>query len=326
MNTESKLRPICIAKILLERTDEDHVLTTKELIEILEQEYKITAHRTTIAEDIKVLEQAGLDVETIKSTQNRYHILSRTFDIAELKLLIDAVESSKFVTDKKSGELIKKLRGQASIHSIDTLKRNLKAYSRFKPNNENIFYIADMINTAINAGKKISFQYYYYNIRKEKKLKNNGERYTFSPFYLIWDGDYYYMVGYSDKHKSIGNFRVDRIDNLPVMLNQPVEPTPRDFDINDYIKTSFRMYNSERKEVELICDNSTMDAILDRFGLDVKTYANDLNSFRTVVDIAVSHVFYAWVFGFGGKVKIKAPAEVKEGYAKMVRDAANAID
>lgn len=183
MNIESKLRPIYIAKILLERTDEDHVITTNELIDILEQEYKISAHRTTIGDDIKVLEQVGLDVETIRSTQNRYHILSRTFDIAELKLLIDAVESSKFITDKKSTVLIQKLQKQASICSADALKRNLKACSRFKPDNEDIFYIADTINTAINAGKKISFQYYYYNIRKEKKLKNGGRKYIFSPYY-----------------------------------------------------------------------------------------------------------------------------------------------
>lgn len=321
MNIESKLRPIYIARILYERTDEDHVLTTNELIEILEKEYKINAHRTTIREDIKVLEQAGLDVKTIKSTQNRYHILSRTFDIVELKLLIDAVESSKFITDKKSGELIKKLQGQASIYNLDTLKSNLKAYSRFKPNNEDIFYITDAINTAINAGKKISFQYFYYNIRKEKKLKNNGERYTFSPYYLIWDGDCYYMVGYSDKHKSIGNFRVDRIFKQPAILDEPAESSPRDFDINDYIKTSFRMYNSEHKEVELICDNSTMDSVLDRFGMDIQTYANDLSSFRAIVNIAVSHVFYAWVFGFGGKVRIKAPENVKDEYIKMVKEA-----
>jgi predicted DNA-binding transcriptional regulator YafY len=326
MNIESKLRPIYIAKILLERTDEDHVLTTNELIEILEQEYKISAHRTTIGDDIKALEQSGLDIETIKSTQNRYHILSRTFDIAELKVLIDAVESSKFITDKKSDELIKKLQGQASRHSVDILKRNLKAYSRFKPNNEDIFYIADTINTAINNEKKITFQYYSYNIRKEKKLKNNGERYTFSPYYLIWDGDCYYIVGYSDKHKSIGNFRVDRIYKQPTILDKQIEPVPKEFDIDEYIKTSFRMYNNERKEVELVCDNSTMDAILDRFGIDIPTYANDLTSFRVIADIAVSHVFYSWVFGFGGKVKIKAPVEVKEGYAQMLKDAVVGLD
>lgn len=326
MNIESKLRPIYIAKILLERTDEDHVLTTNELIDILEQEYQISAHRTTIGDDIKVLEQVGLDVETIRSTQNRYHVLSRTFDIAELKLLIDAVESSKFITDKKSTILIQKLQKQASICSAGALKRNLKACSRFKPDNEDIFYIADTINTAINTGKKISFQYYYYNIRKEKKLKNSGKKYIFSPYYLIWDGDCYYMVGYSEKHQDIGNFRVDRIYKQPTVLDKPAESVPEDFDINDYIKTSFRMYNSERKEVELICDNSTMDAVLDHFGIDVETYANDLTSFRAVVDIAVSHVFYAWVFGFGGKMKIKSPDEVKEGYAKMVHDAANGLE
>jgi predicted DNA-binding transcriptional regulator YafY len=326
MNIESKLRPIYIAKILLERTDEDHVLTTNELIDILEQEYQISAHRTTIGDDIKVLEQVGLDVETIRSTQNRYHILSRTFDLPELKLLIDAVESSKFITDKKSTVLIQKLQKQASICSVDALKRNLKACSRFKPDNEDIFYITDTINAAINAGKKVSFQYYCYNIRKEKELKNGGKKYIFSPYYLIWDGDCYYMVGYSDKHQNIGNFRVDRIYKQPVVLDKPAEPAPEDFDINNYIKTSFHTYNSEHKEVELICDNSTMDAILDRFGTDVETYANDLTSFRAMANIAVNHVFYAWVFGFDGKVKIKSPDEVKEGYAMMVRDATDGLE
>ena len=127
MNIENKLRPIYIAKILLERTDEDHVLTTNELIDILEREYHISAHRTTVSDDIQVLAQAGLDVDMIKSTQNKYRVLSRTFDLAEIKLLIDAVESSKFITEKKSESLIKKLQKQASIHSADALKRNLKA-------------------------------------------------------------------------------------------------------------------------------------------------------------------------------------------------------
>ena len=263
MNIESKLRPICIAKILLERTDEDHALTTNELIDILEREYHISAHRTTVGDDIQVLAQAGLDVDMIKSTQNKYRVLSRTFDLAEIKLLIDAVESSKFITEKKSESLIKKLQKQASIHSADTLKRNLKACSRFKPDNEEVFYIADTVNEAINAGKKIAFQYYDYNAQKEKTLKNGGQEYIFSPYYMVWDGDCYYMVGYSEKHQNIGNFRMDRIYQQPTILYEPAAPVPTNFNINDYIKTSFRMYNSKRQKVELICDNSTMDAILD---------------------------------------------------------------
>lgn len=326
MNIENKLRPIYIAKILLERTDEDHVLTTNELIDILEREYHISAHRTTVSDDIQVLAQAGLDVDMIKSTQNKYRVLSRTFDLAEIKLLIDAVESSKFITEKKSESLIKKLQKLASIHSADALKRNLKACSRFKPDNEEVFYIADTVNAAINAGKKIAFQYYDYNAQKEKTLKNGGQEYIFSPYYLVWDGDCYYMVGYSKKHQNIGNFRMDRISQQPTILDEPAAPVPTDFNINDYIKTSFRMYNSKRQKVELICDNSTMDAILDRFGMDVEIHENDSASFRVVVDVAVSHVFYAWVFGFGGRVKIKAPDDVNAAYGKMVRDAVQALD
>lgn len=326
MNIENKLRPIYIAKILLERTDEDHVLTTNELIDILEREYHISAHRTTVSDDIQVLVQAGLDVDMIKSTQNKYRVLSRTFDLAEIKLLIDAVESSKFITEKKSESLIKKLQKLASIHSADALKRNLKACSRFKPDNEEVFYIADTVNEAINAGKKIAFQYYDYNAQKEKTLKNGGQEYIFSPYYMVWDGDCYYMVGYSEKHQNIGNFRMDRIYQQPTILDEPAAPVPTNFNINDYIKTSFRMYNSKRQKVELICDNSTMDAILDRFGMDVEIHENDSASFRVVVDVAVSHVFYAWVFGFGGRVKIKAPENVKVAYGKMVRDAVQALD
>jgi predicted DNA-binding transcriptional regulator YafY len=134
------------------------------------------------------------------------------------------------------------------------------------------------------------------------------------------------MVGYSEKHQNIGNFRMDRIYQQPTILDEPAAPVPTNFNINDYIRTSFRMYNSKRQKVELICDNSTMDAILDRFGMDVEIHENDSVSFRVVVDVAVSHVFYAWVFGFGGRVKIKAPDDVNAAYGKMVRDAVQALD
>lgn len=133
------------------------------------------------------------------------------------------------------------------------------------------------------------------------------------------------MIGYSDKHKSITNFRVDRISKQPQILTDDAVTEPDDFNLSEYINTSFRMYNSDHQEVELICDNSVMDAIIDRFGEDVQTYANDMTSFRAVVNIAVSHVFFSWVFGFGGKVKIKSPEGVRELYADMVKSAYNEI-
>ena len=182
------------------------------------------------------------------------------------------------------------------------------------------------INEAINHRRKIRFQKTEYNIRKEVVLHNNGEKYTFSPYSLIWDGDFYYVVGYSDKYKSIGSHRVDRIAKQPEILDEPAVPQPMGFDMNKYIKTTFRMYNAPRIEVELICDNSLMDAMIDRFGTDVHTYACDRQNFRVIEEVAVGKVFFNWIFGFEGKARIKAPENVKQQYEDMVRRAAEMIE
>ena len=250
-----------------------------------------------------------------------YNLVSREFDLPELKLLIDAVASSKFITEKKSKELVGKLSKLASNIQADELKRNVMPEGRIKSGNENIYYIVDTVNTAINNKKQISFQYFSFNVRKQKKAKHNGEMYIFSPYYLIWNGDYYYAVGYSEKHNGIGSFRLDRIIKTPTILEKEAIKMPTDFKINKYINTSFRMYNSKTESVELICDNSVMDAIIDRFGEDVQTYANDMQTFRAMVDVSVNHVFFGWVFGFAGKVKIKSPKEVKDQYYIMLEAA-----
>jgi len=321
MDNKSRLRPLYIAKILYDMTDEDHYLSTPEIISILKEKYGIEGYRTTITSDIEALIDFGMEIEVIKSSATQYHLISREFDLPEIKLLIDAVESSKFITEKKSKELVSKLGKLASQKQADELKRNLVPEGRIKPDNEYIYYIVDAINEAINTKKKISFQYFEYNVRKQQKPRHNGEVYVFSPYNLVWNGDYYYMIGYSDKHNSIGSFRVDRISKQPKILPDEAVAIPDDFHLSEYINTSFRMYNSEHQEVELICDNSVMDAIIDRFGDDVQTFANDMTSFRAVVNIAVSHVFFSWVFGFGGRVKIKSPEGVRNQYADMIAEA-----
>lgn len=323
MDKKSKLRPLYIARILYDITDEDHYLSTPEIISILKEKYGIEGYRTTITSDIEALIDFGMEIEVVKSSATQYHLISREFDLPEIKLLIDAVESSKFITEKKSKELVSKLGKLASQKQADELKRNLVPEGRIKPDNEYIYYIVDAINEAINAKKKISFQYFEYNVRKQQKPRHNGEVYVFSPYHLVWNGDYYYMIGYSDKHNGIGSFRVDRISKQPKILPEEAVAIPDDFNLSEYINTSFRMYNSEHQEVELICDNSVMDAIIDRFGDDVQTFANDMTSFRAVVNIAVSHVFFSWVFGFGGRVKIKSPEGVRNQYADMIASAYN---
>ena len=325
MDIDGKLRPLYILKILKEHTDEDHVLSTAELCRILKDEYGIQTYRTTIKTDIGVLQQAGFSIQTTRSTQNLYNFIERDFDVPEIKMLIDAVMSAKFITKSKSESLVSKLTELAGPYKGNELKRNLVINGRIKSNNEQINLIVDVINEAINRSKKIRFQMSEYNVKKERILHNSGEDYVFSPYSLVWDGDFYYVVGYSEKYQRIGSHRVDRIYKRPEILEESVVPPKADFDINTYVNTMFRMYDSKRCEVELQVDNSLMNAIIDKFGQDVTTYACDQNSFRVVATVSIGTTFYNWVFGFRGKVKIRGPESVRGAYEERVREAAEVL-
>ena len=322
MDIDGKLRPLYLLRILKESTDEDHALTTAQLCRILKEEYGIDTFRTTIKSDIEVLQQAGFGIQTTRSTQNLYNYYERDFDIPEIKLLLDAVMSSKFITAAKSEQLSKKLSELAGAYKAKELKRNLIVDGRIKQENEQIYIIIDAINDAINTRKKISFQKAEYNVKKDRILHNSGETYIFSPYALVWDGDFYYVVGYSDKYKSIGSHRVDKIYKRPEILNDAAIPQPVGFDINQYINTMFRMYDAPRQKVELQVDNSLMDAIIDKFGANVTTYACDQQSFRVEATVSTGTTFYNWIFGFQGKVKIRNPESVKEEYKQLVLNAA----
>lgn len=325
MNNENKLRVLYLARIFYDRTDEDHYLTTAQLMDILEKEYGIRTHRQTIPSDVETLRAFGMEIQEIMSAQKRYNLINREYDVAEIKLLIDAVESAKFISKKKSEELVYKLSRMAGQNQADSLKRNISAEDRIKYENESIYLIIDSINEAINAGKKISFLYFKYDVRKEPKLRNEGEPFIFSPHKLVWNGDFYYMVGVFDSGKKVGVFRLDRIWKRPEILAEEALPFPASFDFEKYLQTSFRMYGTEYTKVDLVCSNDIMDAILDKFGKDVTTYAYDMENFRAEVDVVVSNVFFSWVFGFGGQVVINGPADVKEQYKEMVLKAVEKI-
>jgi len=265
MNLNAKLRPFYVAKMLYEQTDEEHYLTIAQIINQLESKYGISTSRGTVGDDIKALQEFGVEIEVEQSTQNRYYLIGRRFDLPELKALIDAVESARFIPKDKSSALVDKLSLLASNFTIPKLVRNVDAENRIKADNEKIYYIMEALNDAINDNKKVSFQYYTYNRNKERVAKHDGEVYVFSPYKMIWNGDYYYAVGYSEKHGSIGSFRVDRIVTTPKILSEEQHEMPKDFDLNIYLNSMFRMYNGERKQVELICDNDLMDAIIDKF-------------------------------------------------------------
>ena len=326
MDIKAKLRPFYIAKMLYEQTDEEHYLTIAQIIDQLNNQYGISTSRGTVGDDIKALQEFGVEIEVEQSTQNRYYLIGRRFELPELKALIDAVESARFIPKEKSSALVAKLSLLASPYEAPKLVRNVDVENRIKADNEKIYYIMEALNDAINDRKKVSFQYYTYNRNKEQIAKHDGEVYVFSPYKMIWNGDYYYVVGYSEKHGSIGSFRVDRIVTTPHVLDEQSQEPPVDFDINVYLNSMFRMYNGERKQVELTCENDLMDAVIDRFGADVDVSEYDENSFRVIVTTSVGNVFYSWIFGFGGRVTINSPEDVKEEYAEMVAAAVAAIE
>ena len=320
MENGTKLRLLYIYQYLLRHSDEDHPVSTPELLKYLKDEYNMDVHRTTLPGDIAIMEEAGIHFEIIKSRQNKYYFDDRPFDVSELKLLIDAVSSSKFITEKKSKELIKKLTSLTSDYNAEKLRRHITVEGRIKSENEKAFYIPDRINEAIDKNCKVSFQYADYNNRKYKELRHDGEYYVVSPYALVWDGDYYYMIGYCNNREHMRHFRLDRIYRIPnVLEDQKAVPEPKSFKLADYMKKMFRMYGGDETiNVELQCETFIMNATVDHFGTKVLTEEIDDNHFKATVTVSPSPTFYRWVFGWNGAMKILGPESVKAEYQKML--------
>lgn len=314
-------RIICILRILEKYTDIYHQLTTNEILKLLESDYQIKAHRITLKSDMEELIKMGYDIVETRSSQNLYFLGSRTFEFPEVKLLIDAVESSKFITPSKTTALVSKISLFVSKYQQDKIKRTNYVTNCTKQTNEQIYYIVDTINDAIDQHKQISFQYYDYTKDKNQILKNDGEVYILSPYNLLWNGDNYYVIGYSEKHKGIISFRVDRIAFTPEILNIDAIKKPLTFDLDYYKKNVFFMYKGKPQIVQLRCKDELMRTMIDRFGVNVVTKKYDDHSFLITAEVEVSQTFYGWVFGFNGDVQIIAPSSVKKEYIEMIQKA-----
>ncbi len=319
MDMDNRLRLLYMAQLLYDLSDEDHYLSTSQLINLLSERYGISSHRQTIKRDIEVLQRFGCDIKELKSTQNLYHLVSRKFDTAELRLLIDAVCSAKFITARKSEQLVEKISSLAGINEARALKENCCLCNINRADNEQIYIIIDSINEAIKRRRKISFQYYQYDIHKEKVLRNSGVPYVVSPIRLVWNGDHYYLLAIKDSGER-RNFRVDRIASTPDILSSAANPTPEGFDVNEYLNQTIRMYDAEPRNVTLKCDNSVIGSILDYFGTDVPIVLGDDGTFTARVKVSVSNVFFGRVFGYGGLIKIIEPEDVKQKFRLMLKN------
>lgn len=319
-----RLRVLYMYQLLLRHTDADHQLTTNQIRSIMERDHGITMHRTTVPGDIEILKAAGFDIHVRRSRQNRYYLESSQFELPELKILIDAVESSKFITEKKSRLLVEKLLKLTSEANGTKLKRNLHTSGRVRSANEKGYYIVDAINEAINTGKRISFYYTDFDGGKNQILRNDGLPYIVSPYTLIWNGDYYYMVGWNHVQEETRTYRVDRILKSPEILTDDAHPIPEDFDVARYTREVFRMYdNQEPEKVTLFCHNDVMKGVIDKFGTDITVRKAGKTHFRTTVTVCTSPTFYSWVFQWEGRIRIEGPEEAAAEYKEMARKALN---
>lgn len=313
-SANQKLKLLYIVQLLYEKTDELHAVTTNEIIEYLAQ-YDIKSERKSIYDDIAALQDYGMDILKVNSHAGGYYLASREFELAELKLLVDAVQSSKFITQKKSRALIGKLETLASIHEAKQLSRQVVVTNRNKAVNENIYYNVDMIYNGIGANVKIRFQYFEWTMAKEMKLRKDGAFYEVSPFILTWDDENYYLIAYDEAADLIKHFRVDKM--LKIALTEEARTGRErfeDFDIASYSKKTFGMFAGEEETVVVNCENSMIGVVLDRFGKDVSVRKVDENYFRARINVAVSPQFFGWVSGLGTKIQIAEPVEVREKY------------
>ena len=313
-----KKKMLCLMRILLEQTDEQHSLTAKELCTELEK-YGISAERKSIYSDIDTLRDVGMDILQSKGTSAGYYVGARMFSMPELKLLVDAVQSSKFITRKKSDELIRKLEQLASRSEARELQRQVFIHNRVKTENETIYYNVDRIHSAINANVQIQFQYAEWTAEKKLKLKKNGAFYIVSPWALTWDDENYYLIAYDETADLIKHYRVDKMKSMDLLTERRLgRERFEDFDLAAFAKKTFGMYGGEDCDVTLRCHNSLAGVVLDRFGHDVMMIPDGAEYFRVTVRVSVSRQFFGWLTGIGENMQLVQPAETREEYRQYL--------
>ena len=313
-----KLKLLYLKQFFEEMTDEDHPATMPQILAYLESK-GIHAERKSIYADLDYLADYGMDVRKDDRGKS-YQWVDRPFEKAELKLIIDSISSCKFLSESKCNALIKKVGNLGSDHQRRELNRQVKVLGRVKSTNMGILNNVDAIQAAMTAGKTITFKYFHYNVKKERDYRHDGALYEISPWALVYDNNFYYLIGCTNKEEN-RTYRVDRMSG--------VEQTDNDrkgkeffekFDMAAYSKATFGMFGNAEQEVEMVFHNSMMDAVIDKFGKDVWTSVVDQDHFRVTVSVAVSPQFYAWVFGLGNLVQIVSPPEVKKDFCQTMTE------
>ena len=314
--SNQKLKIMYLMKILLDETDETHDITLNEIVKKLKS-YNVTAERKSLYDDIENLRQFGFDI--IGSQYDRsyhYKIASRDFQLVELKLLVDAVQSAKFITKKKSDELIKKIESFASKYEAKQLHRQVNVNGRVKSMNERVYYSVDTIHDALCKECQIKFQYFSWTVDKKMELKHDGAYYSVSPWALCWDDEKYYLIGYDNREMKIKHFRVDKMTNVSTTDEKRLGKEPfAQIKMSEYTNKLFGMFDGDLESVTLLCENHTANVIIDRFGTDIPIIKTDEEHFTVKVKVSVSKIFLGWIMAIPG-IKIVAP----ESTVDMMKD------
>lgn len=318
--TNQKLKLLYLSKIFMEKTDENHALTLKEITKLL-NEYQVTADRKTLYLDFEELKRYGLDIIKEKHEKSVvYSLASREFELAELKLLVDSVQSAKFITEKKSRSLIKKLGALVSEYEAKQLQRQVIIAGRVKTINESILINVDIIHSAINNNKEISFQYFQWTPNKERELRHEGKTYNISPWHLVWDDENYYLVGYDADSEMIKHYRVDKMLKISkTNSDRKGKQKMETLDIAAYSKSLFGMLGGTPEKVTLECQNDIAGIIIDRFGQDILMVPTDDRHFTVSVEVIPSDQFIGWIIGLGNCIKIKSPNSVLDRVKEIIK-------
>ena len=312
----SKARIIKLLKILQDKTDPDHVLNSEQLITMLNEQGE-DAERKTIYSDIRSLQKAGYQIESVRDGRNSgYYYDDLKLDGSELRVLADAVLSNNFITDHKSDELLKKLLAMTNEHERKVIEKTL-TYRHDKTGNEQILYNIDALQKALYEHEAISFAYFDRNIRREKSYRRKGQRYHTIPYALIWSQDRYYLIGYSESHDDFTHYRVDRMERIET---EKTDHQFRPFDVSDYVSRVFEMYRGQDEVVKLRCEQKLAQEVSDQFGDSMIVTAENDSHFEISVRVQRSPVFYSWLFKYQNEIEIISPSSVKEEYVKMCRE------
>ncbi len=317
---KQKQKLLYIIKMLQEKSDEDHPIKMEAIIDMLDRE-GIKAERKSIYNDMDTLRDFGYDIVLTKGKNGGYFLAYRDFDVAELKVLVDAVQASRFITTKKSKELIGKITTLAGEHEAKNLKREVYVMNRIKSENEAIYYNVDEIHKAIENNKQITFKYLEYSVNKEAVPRRNGKTYKVSPRALAWNEEKYYLIAYDAEADLIKNYRVDKIKDITVTEeSRIILEKDKNFDVAEYCNRAFGMYCGDDETITVRFPNHLIGVVIDRFGKEINIYNSEADSFETRLNVSVSPQLFGWLTGLGTEVKIVKPERVVEQYKQYIQD------